>query len=493
MTRCSLCPRVRKPVPSDGPSPCRVLFLAEAPSYREDQQLCPLVGKTGVEFNQTYLPILGLPRSSVHITNARLCSELDYANPTPAQALSCSSVHLGPLLAQVQPQVLVPMGQVACSLFPEIDLNLHHGIPMPGKWGSNKFVLFPMFHPSAGLHATGYMIPLTQDFEGLRRLLEELDRGTFRYPSDPFTNPDYRICQSVGDVAEYLGYGPPKTLACDTESLPDGSPFCVTFSHTPGTGRLIYIHDDGPFEYFQSWLDDGPDQLLFHNYLHDVTIFDRLHLPIRKFTDTMVRAYHLCLGGGIDDEDSESRAGRGSLGLKVLAYRHLAMHMTSFQDTVWPHSKPKLLDWLWDAERALTPSPKVVRCECGHTQDRHEPRGKTGRRLGKCSACGCAKWKKGPVVKATAEDKSLGQLHKKVSNLICGVMDGSKDNPWKQVRDWPDANRETLEEVLGPMPVPSIADVPEDVLLTYATRDADATLRLFLFLRRYKPWVFYKR
>jgi hypothetical protein len=43
------------------------------------------------------------------------------------------------------------------------------------------------------------------------------------------------------------------------------------------------------------------------------------------------------------------------------------------------------------------------------------------------------------------------------------------------------------------MPKPSIAHVPENELVHYAVRDADATLRLYLHMRRLKPWLFYTR
>lgn len=106
------------------------------------------------------------------------CSNKGYENPTSEQAMSCSSVHLGPLLNEVKPEVIVVMGAVACSLFPEIEnLNLQHGIPIPGKWGSWQGLLFPSYHPSAPLHgATGYMISIMADFNYLGKLLKELDR-----------------------------------------------------------------------------------------------------------------------------------------------------------------------------------------------------------------------------------------------------------------------------------------------------------------------------
>jgi len=172
---CPLCPRIRRPVLPAGPAPCRILFLGERPSYDEDAQGIPFVGYTGKEFRQTYLPLADLTPSQVCIANAVWCSAADYSNPTPDETLSCSSVHFGPLLARVRPVIVIPMGAVACSLFPGVNVNRDHGIALPGKWGTVwEGVLFPTYHPSAGLHSTGYMIPLMNDFVALGRLLKEL-------------------------------------------------------------------------------------------------------------------------------------------------------------------------------------------------------------------------------------------------------------------------------------------------------------------------------
>ena len=176
MNRCSLCPKLiyRRPIPPDGPRPSRLLFLGEAPHVDEDKTGIPFAGKTGMELNNVYLPILGLPRSEVCISNACACSQPSYDNPTPEQALACSSVHLAPLLAEVQPEIIVPMGAVACSLFGKINLNYDHGLPREGRWGGWRGVLWPTYHPSAGIHATAYMIPLMQDFHALKGFLAQL-------------------------------------------------------------------------------------------------------------------------------------------------------------------------------------------------------------------------------------------------------------------------------------------------------------------------------
>lgn len=323
--------------------------------------------------------------------------------------------------------------------------------------------------------------------------------------ADPHPIPDYRVIRTPRDLSEYLDFSNIDqnfeclTVAEDTESLPGGASYCMTFSHEPGTGRLIYANDRRMLDEYRGRVLErhhGVHQI-FHNYLHDCVPFAALALPIHKFSDTMVRAYHLCLGGGGDEEDTESKAGRGSLSLKVLAYRHLNMQMTSFKDTVYPYSVPRLAEWLDRAATALTPLPKVKLCVCGHRQDAHACTGKLQRHTGRCIACDCKRCKLQKAIPVPT-DKPLASLYLKASRLSTRLLTepstnwaDSKKDPWKFIRtNWPD-DIETLELLAGPIPVPSIAFIPEPQLLSYACRDADATLRLHLHMRHLKPWIFY--
>jgi hypothetical protein len=428
--------------------------------------------------------------------------------------MSCSATHLSSLLQEVKPEIIVPMGPISCSLFPEIEsLALQHGRAIPGKWGSWKGILFPMFRASAGLRATGFMIAMMQDMDDLRKLLLSLDRGEFEWLEDPYPTPDYQFIRTENDLYDYI-YGSTRIpgdyspLGEDTESLPGGlgkmgggPPFCLTFSHTPGTGRLIYTKDKNLLHAYRKILEELLPLQLFHNYLHDSDVFDSLSLPTEPFLDTMVRAYNLCLGGGGDDEDEgESRAGRGSLSLKVLAYRYCQMRMTSFKDTVWPHSLPHVLTWLKLGRGMFAPdSDREPVCECGCEGRWHEPRGKTGRQTGACLNCNqCEKWR--AVKKKTINtetDKTLNLLHRKLNTLIVNVETGKLDSngkpkdPWKQFLDWPEYDQKTLLDTLGPIPLASIEHVPEPLLLDYAVRDADADLRLYLKMQDMQPWIFY--
>ena len=328
---------------------------------------------------------------------------------------------------------------------------------------------------------------------------------------DPHPTPDYRVCREAWDIGDYfypycvgshLGEAN-LTVFQDTESLPDGSPYCLTFSHTPGTGRLIYARDHGLISLYDLNVLKAFDPIQgFHNYLHDVAVWDQLRLQVgdTRFVDTIIRAYGLCLGGGGDDDDSESKAGRGSLSLKALAYRHLNMKMTSFKDTVYPHSIPHLLKWLWAGERVFRKVDWVPTCTCGHPQSHHAIRGKAGRRIGACggltSPCPCERYKTLKPPKRNEEDTRLDGIYLKTTNLIFDLTGGEKPDldPWKRIKEWDASDRDAMTEVLGPYPLPSIEFVPEPELLWYACRDADATGRLSKFLDEYEraPWIFYR-
>ena len=508
MPLCATCPRYRPPVPSIGPTPCRVLLLGECPSKSEDRDGQPFTGPTGEELTTVYIPLTGWSRSDFHIANVRQCSFVDYSNPDHDDAMTCASTNLSILLNQVKPEIIVPMGAVACSIFDGINLNMHHGILQPAKWGSWSGYVFPTFHPTAGMRTTSYMIPLMADF---KKLGELLSTSVLCVPWDSLEGKeDYQVADTTNDLYSYADkyvnnfqpydeigkdwHGLP--LGEDTESLPDDSPYCMTFSMSPGTGRLIYARNTSLLADYRNMVTELDPLHLFHNYLHDVIPFEQWSIPIKKFRDTMVMAYNLCLGGGGDDEDTESKAGRGSLSLKVLSYRHLAMTMTSFKDTVTPHSLPYVLDWMKRGRQLLSPGVPLhdARCwNCGHMPQGHG--GKTGR--GRCTQCPCRGFKKAPKPKAKEEDKQYTLLHRKLNTIITNVEQGKLDSkghpadPWHRYNEWPDYDHTVLLDNLGPLPLRSIEHVPEPELLNYAVRDPDATLRLYYYLVGLQPWIYY--
>jgi hypothetical protein len=352
--------------------------------------------------------------------------------------------------------------------------------------------------------------------------------STLRLDPHPPSTLDYSICRTPIQVHDYFYghlWGNYPELALDTESTPDHRPYCVTFSIQPGTGRLIYTRDRASLAALKEMcaIATPTAPLLFHNYLHDVHPFSILGLPIPHFRDTMVLAYLACLGGGGSDDES-GMAGRGSLSLKSLAYRHCNIKMTSFRDTVYPNSAPKLAAYLESLVSSIGTGPEGPVCLCGCPRDAHNARGATGKLKGACTtpSCPCAHYKLHNP-KKDATDRLLGLLLRKTNNLLAGIStttqysylgDDEDDtdpstvdedsiygvnsrwkdeefDPFKRVRNWHRHDHEMMRMLVGEWPRPSIADVPEGDLVQYAVRDADATLRLYQFLRNYYPWLFY--
>jgi uracil-DNA glycosylase family 4 len=516
ISRCSICPcvRGRNPIPPSGPSPCRILFLAERPARHEDEQGIPLAdrGQSGMEFNNGYLPLCALYREDVAVSNAVLCSDKGYRNPKEHEAATCSAKHLPALLEKVNPQVIVTMGAISASLFPSISLVLHHGLPQPASYGPWSGIVFPTFHPAAGLRSTAYMIPLRKDFAALRLLLKDLDSGTFSWPSDSYPATDYSVLCTLSEFDAYLdlvgGIGRFNEhfyeFGTDTEFLSPTHPHCLTFSHTPGTARLIYADNKAILGSYASYLKAYRPLLSFHAYLADASPYASMGLPIdpRRFSDTMVRAYNLGIGGGGDDEDSG--AARGSLGLKVLAYRHLNMKMQSFNDVVRPHALPLVYDYLDRATSFLASSeasdPEPF-CMCGHPQSKHKEKGKSKRHSGYClheaeesnfGPCSCEKFSRRPSPKP---DKLTNLLIRKLRGLSTKVLNDlltphsspKPVDPWHTISEWHPWEIDLLYSLFGLLPEKSIALVPEKELVGYACPDADATLRLSRYLNTYRP------
>lgn len=70
---CNACPLGPGPqVVGEGPVPCRVMVIGEAPGYQEAKQGRPFVGPSGEKLNE-YLTLAGWSRADVYVTNLVAC------------------------------------------------------------------------------------------------------------------------------------------------------------------------------------------------------------------------------------------------------------------------------------------------------------------------------------------------------------------------------------------------------------------------------------
>jgi len=143
----------------NGPLPCDVLFVGEAPGRRG-------AGRTGVPFSgdesgrrfDLLLTKAGLRRDAVFITNAVLCLPLDALGrnrrPAAREVAACSK-HLAATLGAVKPSLVVTLGAVGLAAVGCIE---PHGLALRADVGRCVAwcgrTLVPLYHPGrqAQLH-----------------------------------------------------------------------------------------------------------------------------------------------------------------------------------------------------------------------------------------------------------------------------------------------------------------------------------------------------
>lgn len=454
--RCPACPErdSRTPFPQPtGPRPCRILCVGEGPSTEEYRQGRVFAGKTGAEVDGQYFPLAGLLREDVFVMNASACAgrtktgALD--NPTDEQAAVCASYFLPSTLREVQPEIVILMGAVACrAVLGEVDLEMDHGLPwrgskglLQGWWdsrGGNAEIVCT-WHPAAGLRDTNWMIGLQDDFRRLRKIL----RGDYSdIAVDSHPHPEYTEVLTEHDVDSYFGlraiFANTWHVGIDTESI-GGIPWSVQASVEPGTGILVSADRPDLLARVQHWTSNLV--WVMHAAAADLPMAAAMGLhPRRRWVDTMQQAYW---------------AQEFRIGLKPLAYRHLGMRMTDYLDVVGPPSKLELHQYMCDVQRAMT---GVV------------PKSRKG-------------------VPLAPEEAALRSTYAKVKRLAGDIerdLHGIK--PWDRIKGWDKDqthDRQVIEDFAAKaIPVPSIAHVERADAIHYSVRDADACLRLLPVIRR---------
>ncbi len=427
MSRCDICDPNCKLVRPTGPRRADILFIGEKPGVVEDKIGHCFVGDTGKELDLTYLPLAGLDRHGVRITNCVRC-RLGGSNtkPTDAQVDTCARHHLPREVAECQPNVIVLMGATACSLIPDIELDKQHGIPVYfdgnnsihpyfGVWSG---WLFPCYHPAVGLHQTSMMIHMLADFKRLGLWLNE----QWKLPESNIPT-DYSLAETIFDIDRQFESGISYPyIPIDTES--DGTtPWSLQFSLRPGHGCMVMA--DKPILLRRLARLISGCGLMLHHSIADIYPLESMGMPTngKAIRDTLQEAYHL---------------GNVPQGLKALAFRQLGLRMRSWEDVVMPSSRRKMVEWLTEEWLEEEERPLVV-----------EKQLKTKVKL----------------------------LYKR--NPKCRDLKRILSHSYKPTYDlWDKAQ----EADLTGYPIPSIAHAPLSEAIQYACADADATGRIGTWL-----------
>lgn len=454
--RCPNCPnkqeRHKPPIHGHGPVPCRVMVIGEGPGKQEDERRerdghgYPFIGDSGMELDDLYLPLMGLRRDMVFVTNVIRCLPRDkHGTDNQPLAQCCSDYFLWGEIRKVRPRVIITLGAKAGHVLdPSLNLEMDHGVARKVVLNEYPVIWVPLYHPAAGMRQPEYMQALLDDCTALRSRIVYYTQGTMADPVDPFPTPDYQECESSGSVMDYLRDWPPYSpIALDTEYDDRGhlgkDPICLSFSIAPGTGRVIKADNHSALTALRLWLGGTEPLALFHNWMADVGVLRQMGLEFPRFNDTMLMAYHL---------------GNQPQALKVLAHRLAYMEMQEFSDLVDPYWLTEVIEWAQAGALILKPPPppKPTRVK-GVKYVKPEPPPSTGfERMGT-------------------------NLHRLASDLLSGKDVKVVD----RYKGW-DGFYRAIPRV-GPIPFKSLRLVPWPKAVYYACRDADATLRIHPILR----------
>ena len=159
-TLCELYKGTKQGVPGDGNPNAEVMFIGEAPGYREDQQGKPFVGPAG-QFLNELLAAAGLERSQVFITNVVKHRPPENRDPLPEEITACAG-YLDRQINAINPKVIVTLGRYSMAkFFPGAKISAVHG--QARKIGGR--IVVAMFHPAAALHQQTLRQTLIDDFK----------------------------------------------------------------------------------------------------------------------------------------------------------------------------------------------------------------------------------------------------------------------------------------------------------------------------------------
>jgi uracil-DNA glycosylase family 4 len=113
---CTLCKELSthrtNVVVGEGPVPCAIVFLGEAPGKDEDESGRPFVGRSGQRLESTAQSV-GLQRGvDYHILNILKCRPLENRDPAPEEVENCRGF-LEKQLKSIKPDVIVAFGRFA--------------------------------------------------------------------------------------------------------------------------------------------------------------------------------------------------------------------------------------------------------------------------------------------------------------------------------------------------------------------------------------------
>lgn len=167
------CPMTRiNRVDGQGPVPCSIMLIGEAPGKTEDKKGIPFCGKSGSELTHLYLAKCAqIDRKNVYVTNLVKCRTNDKdRDPTEKEIEACSPL-LDREFLRVHPRFIGTIGRMATQWLFSNDVGMEkvHGFGYEcvyhfANTGGYVPLVMPLYHPAYGLHNTSMMRWIMEDW-----------------------------------------------------------------------------------------------------------------------------------------------------------------------------------------------------------------------------------------------------------------------------------------------------------------------------------------
>ena len=177
----------------EGPIPCDIMIVGEAPGFREDDTGRPFQGKAG-EILNGLLKDVGFDRKNLYVTNVIRCRPPSNRTPTKKEIVACNP-YLQKEIKVVKPKFILVLGSVAMqSSLNKSGVTKHRGEILE-KGGIKYFITF---HPAA-LFRQPQLIPyMKADLQRFARLVN----GSIGKDLEGF---NWSLVRNMDDLKECLG------------------------------------------------------------------------------------------------------------------------------------------------------------------------------------------------------------------------------------------------------------------------------------------------
>jgi DNA polymerase len=177
--RCQLSAGRTQVVFGTGNPQASIMFVGEAPGFYEDREGEPFVGAAGKLLTEL-LRSIGLERSDIYIANVIKCRPPNNRDPLPDEIDTCKPFLLQQI-ALIQPKLVCTLGNFATQTLLERKVGI---TKVRGQVIQlENFVVFPLLHPAAALHQGNLRVPLKEDFQKLKTVLEQMSKTPTSSPS----------------------------------------------------------------------------------------------------------------------------------------------------------------------------------------------------------------------------------------------------------------------------------------------------------------------